>query len=126
VRPLYYTTAGGQLLFGSEGKSLFAWPQVGHEIDLQALDQITTDTYSLPQSQEEFYFAVSYDRMDLCLYGKDHDAPAAEVAEACGMTATEVEKVCRLMDNMKKVARSLHAAPLFRHDPDNLLTDMLG
>jgi len=51
--------------------------------------------------------------MDLCLYGKDHNAPAAEVAEACGMTVTEVEKVYRLMDNMKKAALYLHAAPLF-------------
>jgi len=100
-------------LFGSEVKSLFAWPEIGREIDLQALDQITTDTYSLPQPQEEFYFAVSYDRMDLCLYGKDHNAPAAEVADACGMTSTEVEKVYRLMDNMKKAALYLHAAPLF-------------
>ena len=28
----------------------------------------TTDTYSLPQTQEEFYFALPYDQMDLCLY----------------------------------------------------------
>src|SRR5678816_3433329 len=27
----------------------------------------TTDTYSLPQTQEEFYFALPYDKMDLCL-----------------------------------------------------------
>src|SRR5688500_18005969 len=26
----------------------------------------TTDTYSLPQTQEEFYFSLPYDRMDLC------------------------------------------------------------
>ena len=28
----------------------------------------TTDTFSLPQTQEEFYFALPYDQMDLCLY----------------------------------------------------------
>ena len=32
----------------------------------------TTDTYSLPQSQEEFFFSLPYDQMDLCLCGKDH------------------------------------------------------
>ena len=32
----------------------------------------TTDTYSLPQGQDEFYFAVPYDKMDLCLYGKNN------------------------------------------------------
>ena len=29
----------------------------------------TTDTWSLAQTQEEFYFSLPYDRMDLCLYG---------------------------------------------------------
>src|SRR5258706_4884911 len=28
----------------------------------------TTDTYSLPQSQEEFYFSLPYTGMDACLY----------------------------------------------------------
>jgi len=27
----------------------------------------TTDTFSLAQTQEEFYFALPYDQMDLCL-----------------------------------------------------------
>ena len=36
----------------------------------------TTDTYSLPQSQEEFYFSLPYDKMDLCLYGKNHGVDA--------------------------------------------------
>ena len=40
----------------------------------------TTDTYSLPQTQEEFYFALPYDQMDLCLYALNHGVPAAEVA----------------------------------------------
>jgi len=30
----------------------------------------TTDTYSLEQSQEEFYFSMPLAKMDLCLYGK--------------------------------------------------------
>ena len=40
----------------------------------------TTDTFSLPQTQEEFYFALPYAKMDLCLYGHNHGVPAAEVA----------------------------------------------
>src|ERR1700674_1291751 len=32
----------------------------------------TTDTYSMPQSQEEFYFSLPYEKMDLVLYGKNH------------------------------------------------------
>ena len=33
----------------------------------------TTDTYSLPQSQEEFYFSLPYAAMDLCLFGKNNE-----------------------------------------------------
>ena len=44
----------------------------------------TTDTFSLPQTQEEFYFALPYAKMDLCLYGHNHGVPAAEVAAAAG------------------------------------------
>ncbi len=52
----------------------------------------TTDTYSLAQSQEEFYFGLPYEQMDLCLYGKDHDLSAAEIAPACGLTPENVER----------------------------------
>ena len=40
----------------------------------------TTDTYSLAQTQEEFYFSLPYDKMDLCLYALNHGVPAAEAA----------------------------------------------
>ncbi len=40
----------------------------------------TTDTYSLPQSQEEFYFSVPYQVLDLCLYALNNGVPAASVA----------------------------------------------
>src|SRR5271166_4398111 len=42
----------------------------------------TTDTYSLAQTQEEFYFSLPYDRMDLCLHAHNHRVPAADVADA--------------------------------------------
>lgn len=72
----------------------------------------TTDTYSLPQSQEEFYFSLPYDKMDLCLYGKTHRLPASEVAEALGMSEAQVERVYRDIDAKRAVARYLHMEPL--------------
>src|SRR5205085_2190426 len=47
--------------------------------------QPTTGTYSMPQSQEEFFFPVAHEPMDLCLLGKDTGARPDQVAEACGM-----------------------------------------
>jgi len=72
----------------------------------------TTDTYSLPQSQEEFYFSLPYDRMDLCLYAVDHEVPAAEVAAALSLTEEQVERVFADIASKRRVSRYLHAAPL--------------
>ncbi|MDB4962422.1 MAG: synthetase [Myxococcales bacterium] len=72
----------------------------------------TTDTYSLPQSQEEFYFSLPYDRMDACLYARDHDVPLAQVGEALGLSEAQVERVFRDIDAKRAAARYLHAPPL--------------
>ncbi|MCE9579709.1 MAG: NAD(+) synthase [Deltaproteobacteria bacterium] len=71
----------------------------------------TTDTYSLPQSQEEFYFSLPYDAMDACLYARDHAVPLDEVAAALGLTAAQVERVFRDIDGKRAGARYLHAGP---------------
>ena len=71
----------------------------------------TTDTYSLPQSQEEFYFSLPYDRMDLCLYGKNNEVPIEMVAEATGLTVEQVERVYRDIDQKRKTTRYLHLTP---------------
>ncbi len=71
----------------------------------------TTDTFSLPQTQEEFYFALPWDRMDLCLYGFDHQVPAEEVAGAVGLTAEQVARVYRDIQAKRRVARYLHMPP---------------
>jgi NAD+ synthase len=72
----------------------------------------TTDTYSLPQTQEEFYFSLPYDEMDLCLYAKNHGIGAAEVAAALGHTPVQIERVFRDIDAKRKMAHYLHSPPL--------------
>jgi NAD+ synthase len=72
----------------------------------------TTDTFSMPQSQEEFYFALPYHLMDLCLYAVNHQIPADDVAAVIGLTAAQVEMVFRDIDAKRRVTRYLHARPL--------------
>ncbi|WPE23943.1 NAD(+) synthase [Shinella zoogloeoides] len=72
----------------------------------------TTDTYSLPQTQEEFYFALPYDKMDICLYGLENAVPADVIAEATGLKASDVELVWADIAAKRKVARYLHSQPL--------------
>ena len=71
----------------------------------------TTDTYSLPQTQEEFYFSLPYDRMDLCLYGLNHAVPAREVAAAAQLTEEQVHRVWADIAAKRKATRYLHLPP---------------
>lgn len=71
----------------------------------------TTDTYSMPQSQEEFYFSLPYDRMDLCLYAVDHGVTTAEVASSMGLSTEQVERVFQDIASKRRVSQYLHAAP---------------
>jgi NAD+ synthase len=71
----------------------------------------TTDTYSLPQTQEEFYFCLPYQIMDLVLYGKCNAYSPAEIAPEVGLVPEQVERVFRDIDAKRRVARYLHAAP---------------
>lgn len=71
----------------------------------------TTDTYTLEQTQEEFYFSLPYDRMDLCLYGLNHGLTAEEVGTATQLTAVEVERVWADIAAKRKATRYLHLGP---------------
>jgi NAD+ synthase len=72
----------------------------------------TTDTYSLPQGQDEFYFAVPYAQMDLCLYGKNHGKAAEDVAAATGLTVDNVRRVWLDIDRKRATTRYLHVSGL--------------
>jgi len=72
----------------------------------------TTDTWSLPQTQEEFYFSASYTVLDLCLLALERGIPAEVAASESGLTPAEVSAVWRDIEAKRRVARYLHAAPL--------------
>jgi NAD+ synthase len=72
----------------------------------------TTDTYSLQQSQEEFYFALPYDKMDMAIYARDNGVSAADLAEYIGTTVEQAEKAYSIIDAKRKAARYLHLAAL--------------
>ena len=72
----------------------------------------TTDTYSLPQSQEEFYFSLPYHEMDLCLLAHNRGLPPEAVAEALGLTSEEVARVYRDIEQKRRTTRYLQLPPL--------------
>ena len=72
----------------------------------------TTDTYSLEQSQEEFYFGLSLAQTDLCLYAADHGIPPEAAAEAVGLTAEQVRRAYNAIRAKREAARYLHMPPI--------------
>lgn len=72
----------------------------------------TTDTYSLAQGQDEFYFSLPYDKMDLCLYGKNNDITPEQLAPAVKLNSEQVRKVYRDIDTKRSTTRYLHLSPL--------------
>lgn len=71
----------------------------------------TTDTYSLEQGQDEFYFSLPYEKLDLCLYAKNHGIPVTQVAPVVGLTPEQVDKVFKDIDMKRYSTRYLHLKP---------------
>jgi NAD+ synthase len=81
----------------------------------------TTDTYSMPQSQEEFFFSLPYEKMDLCLYGKNNRIPINQVAAATDLTADQVERVYRDIDSKRESTQYLHSEAVLVEEIPELL-----
>ena len=72
----------------------------------------TTDTYALEQSQEEFYFSVPFDKLDLCLYALNEGLPVEAAAAATGLDAGVVERVFEDIERKRRAAEYLLAPPI--------------
>lgn len=96
-------------LYKSQVYELAAYLGVPEEIQKRPS---TTDTYSLKQSQEEFYFSLPLAQMDLCLYGKNNRIPAADLAPVVGIDEKQVERAYGMIESKRNAARYLRAAPL--------------
>lgn len=67
-----------------------------------------TDTYSMPQTQEEFFFSLPYNQMDLCLYAKNNGIACSDVATAAGLTVEQVERVYQDIEAKRNSTHYLH------------------
>lgn len=71
----------------------------------------TTDTYSLPQGQDEFYFALPYAQMDLALWALEHQRSAEELGQALGISAAQAQRVYDDIRAKRRATEYLAAAP---------------
>jgi NAD+ synthase len=73
------------------------------------------DTYSLAVSDEEFFFRIPFDRLDLLLYAWENKIPMDEICDALGLTGEQVRRAFR--DFMAKHNATEH----LRNLPPSLL-----
>jgi NAD+ synthase len=74
--------------------------------------QPTTDTYSLAQGQDEFYFALPYHKMDIALWAHNHRVEPSELAAALGINEDQARFIYADIESKRRVARYLHSPPL--------------
>lgn len=72
----------------------------------------STDTYSLAQGQDEFYFALPYREMDLALWSYSAGRSAEELGAALGIGPEGAARVYVDIERKRRIADYLHAAPL--------------
>lgn len=72
----------------------------------------TTDTYSLAQGQDEFYFALPFRDMDLALWALNHGVPAGRLAQELAITPEQAQAVYDDIANKRRTTRYLHASPI--------------
>lgn len=72
----------------------------------------TTDTYSLPQGQDEFYFALPYQQMDLALWALNNGVGPDVLGRAIGISTEQAEWVFEDIRKKRSTTAYLHASPV--------------
>ena len=72
----------------------------------------TSDTYSAEQTQEEFFFQLPFELLDLIWYGWENGYDAQEVADALGKTTAEIENVYKNFNRKRETTAYLRKHPI--------------
>jgi NAD+ synthase len=72
----------------------------------------TTDTYSLAQSQQDFYFSAHYSKLDLILWAKNHGIAPSQVGAELDVTPVQIQHVYDDIDQKRRSTAYLHAPPI--------------
>lgn len=89
--------------------------QLAHYLDIPAeiINRTpTSDTYSAEQTQEEFFFQMPFQQMDLYWYAFKNNYSPEEVGKVMGRTAEEVEKVFNGFERKIRSTEYLRMAPI--------------
>ncbi|WP_430816202.1 NAD(+) synthase [Carboxylicivirga sp. RSCT41] len=75
----------------------------------------TTDTYTAEQTQEEFFYQMPFEMMDLLWCGWENEYDPAEVAAALHKEVSDVEKVFKNFERKKNTTEYLRMPPIHNY-----------
>jgi NAD+ synthase len=86
----------------------------------------STDTYSMAQGQDEFYFSMSYEKMDVALLAYNEGESPLRLSCEIGISVEQAEAVYKDIEAKRRTTAPLHwpailvdnvVGPMTRHDP---------
>jgi NAD+ synthase len=86
----------------------------------------TTDTFSLPQSQEEFFFSLPARQLDAVLFGVNTGMAAEDIAGETGLDVDQVQHAMRDIHQKRKTTRYLHMPPQLVSDATTPSAEVFG
>lgn len=72
----------------------------------------TTDTYSAPTTQQEFFFRLPFETMDLLWYAQEHAIPLEDVCQALGLSERQVRRAYDDLARKQRTTEYLRMPPL--------------
>ncbi len=72
----------------------------------------TTDTYTATQTQEEFFYQLPFDLMDIYWYGFENGYQPGEVAQVMGETETRIEALFKNFERKRRTTEYLRMSPV--------------
>jgi NAD+ synthase len=72
----------------------------------------TSDTYSAPSTQEEFFFRLPFEMMDLLWYAQEHQVSIEDTAQTLGLAPIQVRRVFDDFTRKRRSTEFLRTPPL--------------
>ena len=72
----------------------------------------TTDTYSAPTTQQDFFFRLPFETMDLLWYAKENQVPAAEAGRVMNLSEEQVMRAYNDFARKRRTTKYLRLQPI--------------
>jgi len=73
--------------------------------------QPSPDTFSLPVSDQEFFFRIAFDKLDYLLFGWEHEVPTTEAAKVLNLSEDAVERAYKDFASKYRATAHLRELP---------------